>query len=113
MQDKKWASFFAEKRIGWQLQLAKEKGIIFGDIDSIIRRVQQKLSDHQPQPSLLHGDLWPSNCAAVADGGTVAFDPACYWGDRECDLAMLSFSLSCRCKSSTAISRSGRWKVVS
>lgn len=89
--DKKWASFFAEKRIGWQLQLAKEKGIIFGDIDSIIQRVQQRLANHQPQPSLLHGDLWPSNCAAVADGGTVAFDPACYWGDRECDLAMLSF----------------------
>ncbi|SQI25157.1 Ribulosamine/erythrulosamine 3- kinase potentially involved in protein deglycation [Salmonella enterica subsp. arizonae] len=42
----------------------------------------------QPQPSLLHGDLWSANCALGPDGPYI-FDPACYWGDRECDLAML------------------------
>ncbi len=41
-----------------------------------------------PQPSLLHGDLWSGNCALGPDGPYI-FDPACYWGDRECDLAML------------------------
>ncbi|ANI31900.1 hypothetical protein PL78_18995 [Yersinia entomophaga] len=85
---RRWAQFFAEQRIGWQLQLAAEKGMIFGDIDEIIALVQAKLQNHQPQPSLLHGDLWPANCAASANG-PVIFDPACYWGDRECDLAML------------------------
>jgi fructosamine-3-kinase len=60
----------------------------FGDIDSIVDNVQQRLSNHQPQPSLLHGDLWSGNCA-LGPNGPYIFDPACYWGDRECDLAML------------------------
>lgn len=85
---RRWAQFFSEQRIGWQLQLAAEKGMSFGDIDQITALVQERLLGHQPQPSLLHGDLWPANCAASANG-PVIFDPACYWGDRECDLAML------------------------
>ncbi|AHF77134.1 Phosphotransferase/kinase [Sodalis praecaptivus] len=85
---RRWSRFFAEQRIGWQLQLAAEKGLVFGDIDTLIDRVEQRLHDHQPQPSLLHGDLWPDNCANSDQGGFL-FDPASYWGDRECDLATL------------------------
>ena len=81
-------AFFAEQRIGWQLELAAEKGIAFGNIDAIVEHIQQRLASHQPQPSLLHGDLWSGNCALGPDGPYI-FDPACYWGDRECDLAML------------------------
>ncbi|WP_034947851.1 fructosamine kinase family protein [Erwinia oleae] len=87
---KRWSVFFAEQRIGWQLQLAAEKGILYGDIDLIVTCVQRALVAHHPQPSLLHGDLWPANCAGSADGPWL-FDPACYWGDRECDLAMLAW----------------------
>ncbi len=72
----------------WQLELAAEKGIAFGNIDAIVEHIQQRLASHQPQPSLLHGDLWSGNCALGPDGPYI-FDPACYWGDRECDLAML------------------------
>ncbi|AVR04577.1 fructosamine kinase family protein [Pluralibacter gergoviae] len=85
---RRWSTFFAEQRIGWQLELAAEKGITFGDIDAIVSHVHQRLQNHQPQPSLLHGDLWSGNCALGPDGPCM-FDPACYWGDRECDLAML------------------------
>ena len=77
-----------QRRIGWQLELAAEKGIAFGNIDAIVEHIQQRLASHQPQPSLLHGDLWSGNCALGPDGPYI-FDPACYWGDRECDLAML------------------------
>ncbi|CCJ96466.1 Fructosamine kinase family protein, At3g61080 homolog [Cronobacter malonaticus 681] len=80
--------FFAEQRIGWQLELAAEKGMEFGDIDRIVDAVHQQLISHQPAPSLLHGDLWSGNCA-LGPVGPYIFDPACYWGDRECDLAML------------------------
>lgn len=83
-----WSVFFAEQRIGWQLQLAAEKGLHFGDIDKLIARVEQRLAGHQPQPSLLHGDLWSDNYLNTPQG-CYLFDPACYWGDRECDLAML------------------------
>ena len=85
---RRWSTFFAEQRIGWQLELAAEKGLTFGDIDAIVSHVQQRLQNHLPQPSLLHGDLWSCNCALGPDGPCM-FDPACYWGDRECDLAML------------------------
>ncbi|QKJ87000.1 fructosamine kinase family protein [Paramixta manurensis] len=85
---RRWSVFFAEQRIGWQLQLAAEKGIQYGDMEVIVDCVQRALASHHPQPSLLHGDLWPANCAG-SDSGPWIFDPACYWGDRECDLAML------------------------
>lgn len=43
-----------------------------------------------PRPSLLHGDLWSGNIL-VNDGRLAALiDPACYYGDAEVDLAMLS-----------------------
>jgi fructosamine-3-kinase len=85
---RRWSTFFSQQRIGWQLQLALEKGMNFGDIEQICELVRLRLQNHQPQPSLLHGDLWPHNCGSSAQG-PVIFDPACYWGDRECDLAML------------------------
>ncbi|MFD1802756.1 fructosamine kinase family protein [Mixta tenebrionis] len=85
---RRWSRFFSEQRIGWQLQLAEEKGIRYGNSDLIIDCVQRALASHHPQPSLLHGDLWPGNCAG-SDSGPWIYDPACYWGDRECDLAML------------------------
>ena len=42
---------------------------------------------HAPTPSLLHGDLWSGNASFTNDGTPVIYDPACYFGDRECDLA--------------------------
>lgn len=95
---------FAEQRIGWQLELAAEKGIAFGNIDAIVEHIQQRLASHQPQPSLLHGDLWSGNCALGPDGPYI-FDPACYWGDRECDWRCYRCILNSRHKSMTAISQ--------
>jgi len=43
---------------------------------------------YSPLPSLLHGDLWSGNHAYLQDGTPTIFDPAIYYGDRECDLAM-------------------------
>ena len=84
---KKWGRFFAEQRIGWQLQLLNEKGVNFGDIDTIVETVHDRLANHNPRPSLLHGDLWHGN-VAISAFGPICYDPACYWGDRECDIAM-------------------------
>lgn len=45
-------------------------------------------TNYQPIPSLLHGDLWTGNAATDREGNPVIFDPACYYGDREAELAM-------------------------
>lgn len=85
---KKWSTFFADHRIGWQLQLLKEKGLVFTDIEQTVQQVQSLLSSHQPKPSLLHGNLTPEHIALTVTGPSV-FQPACYWGDREYDVAIL------------------------
>ncbi|TMX45840.1 fructosamine kinase family protein [Vibrio sp. Hep-1b-8] len=85
--DRKWSRFFAEQRIGWQLQLMQEKGINLVDINDFTQLIQTRLANHQPKPSLLHGDLWHGNVASSVFG-PICYDPASYWGDRECDIAM-------------------------
>jgi fructosamine-3-kinase len=47
--------------------------------------VLPRVLDHDPVPSLVHGDLWAGN---VLDE-RVVIDPAVHHGDRELDLAML------------------------
>ena len=44
---------------------------------------------YRPRASLLHGDLWSGNQGADRDGNPVIYDPACYYGDHEADLAMM------------------------
>jgi protein-ribulosamine 3-kinase len=86
-----WIAFFRERRLGFQLQLARER-IRSGKLLALGERLMESLpgffADHKPAPSLLHGDLWGGNHAYLADGAPVTFDPAAYYGDRECDLAM-------------------------
>ncbi|MCW6036580.1 fructosamine kinase family protein [Spirulina subsalsa FACHB-351] len=83
-----WADFFTEHRIGFQLRLAKRRGGGFPDLGTVLDAVRDRLGDWQPQPSLVHGDLWSGNAACTVQGEPVILDPATYWGDREVDLAM-------------------------
>lgn len=83
-----WADFFAEKRIGYQLKLANRRGGNFTNSQEIIEKVRKNLRNHYPSPSLVHGDLWSGNAGFTDNGQGVIFDPACYYGDREVDIAM-------------------------
>jgi fructosamine-3-kinase len=83
-----WADFFAQHRIGYQLKLGQRRGGIFPDYTEIVEAVRNILADRNPQPSLVHGDLWSGNVAVTESGEPVILDPAIYYGDREVDLAM-------------------------
>lgn len=83
-----WADFFAEQRIGYQLNLAKGKDSGFSNSDQVVRAVRTQLADRQPVASLVHGDLWSGNADVTTDGQPTIFDPASYYGDREVDIAM-------------------------
>lgn len=83
-----WVGFWRRRRLGPQLELAARHGHRLRGGERLLARLDQLLAGHTPAPSLLHGDLWGGNWAALADGTPVLFDPAVYYGDRETDLAM-------------------------
>ncbi|EAZ90113.1 fructosamine kinase family protein [Crocosphaera chwakensis] len=84
----KWSDFFADYRIGYQLKSASRKGGNFGNYSQIVEKVRDILSTINPQPSLVHGDLWSGNAAVTEAEEPVILDPATYYGDREVDIAM-------------------------
>jgi len=90
--DDDWVRFFAERRLIEQLRLAERSGLAPRAIERGRRLAESCgafFKGYRPRASLLHGDLWSGNWAAVAGSGEpVVFDPAVYFGDREADLAM-------------------------
>ena len=86
-----WIAFWRERRLGYQLQRAAQNGYggaLQRDGEALMARLDGFFSDYRPRHSLLHGDLWGGNHGYLDDGAPVIFDPAVYYGDRECDLAM-------------------------
>jgi protein-ribulosamine 3-kinase len=87
-----WVEFWREQRLGLQLKLAKNNRLDSKMIDAGERlndRVAAFFTNYHPQASLLHGDLWSGNQGADKAGNPVIFDPACYYGDHQADLAMM------------------------
>ena len=85
---KDWVSFWIEYRLAFQIRLAQSKGWRCAIAESkIYAAIPRFFDNYQPQPSMVHGDLWGGN-AAFVDSEPVIFDPALYFGDREVDLAM-------------------------
>jgi fructosamine-3-kinase len=86
-----WVEFFREQRLKFQLQLARRNGYSgswLQDAERLLDRLPAFFSHYQPQPSILHGDLWSGNYGYDREGNPTIFDPAFYYGDREADLAM-------------------------
>lgn len=85
-----WPEFFATARLEPQLRRAETSGAgarMIASVSAVIDRLH-RLLDHEPQPSLIHGDLWGGNWGVIDDDEPVVFDPAVHYADRECDLAM-------------------------
>ena len=92
-RDPDWHRFFGEARIGFQMELAVERGLVDSDMARKLEQIVHRLPDLLPppdgdRPSLLHGDLWGGNVISGPAGEQVLIDPAVYFGHREADLAM-------------------------
>lgn len=81
-----WISFWADRRLRCHI----------AQIDYSLGLRVEALCDHlgelipaRPVPALLHGDLWSGNILFGGAGVAALINPACYFGDREVDLAML------------------------
>jgi protein-ribulosamine 3-kinase len=86
-----WLTFWREHRLRFQLKLAANKGYggrLQTSGDQLLSDMGAFFTDHRVKSALLHGDLWAGNAAVDKRGNPVIFDPACYYGDRETDLAM-------------------------
>ena len=82
-----WPAFWGERR------LANQTSHLAADLAARIETLAADLANRlpaQPGASLLHGDLWSGNILVAEGRVTGLIDPACYYGDREVDLAMLS-----------------------
>lgn len=82
-----WAQFWWHNRLAPQLDMARRNRALMVDTRRLKILSDRLLAGHQPLASLLHGDLWGGNKGYLRDGQPVLFDPACYFGDRETDLA--------------------------
>lgn len=80
---RRWSTFLLNNGLAGSWNWRQKKGSLSAIsmpsssiFSSVLPRINRSL--------LLHGDLWSGNCALGPDGPYI-FDPACYWGDRECD----------------------------
>ena len=91
-EKQKWVSFYFNKRILYQLELAEKLGNSTPDLRKGISKLEEKIEeiigDSEESPSLLHGDLWSGNFMVDENGEVVLIDPAVYYGHREADLGM-------------------------
>ena len=75
-----WVAFFAEQRLGYQLRMARQRGLGSGEfyrlIEQLIAELDKWLTVPEDPPSLLHGDLWSGNFLVDENGLPVLFDPA-------------------------------------
>lgn len=88
-----WIAFYGSERLGALTERLQAKGAPASLLSAVRRLIGElpRLFDdgHRPRPSLIHGDLWSGNWAALADGTPVIFDPAVSVSDAEAELAMM------------------------
>ncbi|CAK0796468.1 unnamed protein product [Prorocentrum cordatum] len=92
-RDMDWVEFWREYRLGDQLRMLRERNPADTEVQELGAELMEMLPElFEPigggakvQPSLLHGDLWSGNIAALKDGMPVIIDPACYYGHYEAD----------------------------
>ncbi|MBM7540856.1 fructosamine kinase family protein [Amphibacillus cookii] len=85
-----WVDYFATMRLGNQLNIGIDQGIITGQrrakLESLITNLKNLLPE-RPQSSLLHGDLWGGNWLSGTNHSPYLIDPAIVQGDRHFELA--------------------------
>ena len=86
-----WIAFFANERLKPQLQRARQRGLSTPAAERTAQVIEQldRWLPSRPPCGQVHGDLWQGNLGQ-ANGEPVFYDPACYHGDPQVDLAMLN-----------------------
>jgi fructosamine-3-kinase len=89
-----WIEFYGRWRLGHQLGLASNAGLLSlaerGSIERLIARLDTWLIEPPAGPVLIHGDLWSGNLHVAAGGDPALIDPAAYFAHREAELGMMT-----------------------
>jgi fructosamine-3-kinase len=87
-----WVEFYRDNRLLPQIQRARTLNLIpphrFRLLDLLIERLESLYKGHNPESSMIHGDLWAGNLLGAGDQ-PVLIDPAVYFADREMELAYM------------------------
>jgi fructosamine-3-kinase len=90
----RWVDFYGQSRLGYQLRLATDAGLVSHDdrrrIESLMNRLGEWIDEPAGGPSLIHGDLWSGNLHTDQNGGPALIDPAAYYAHREAELGMMT-----------------------
>ena len=99
-----WCNFYLNHRLLPQIRLFESNGHCIQEKELFLQKARERLSSHNPSPSLLHGfallfctmsrDLWGGNVGFIRPSTPVLFDPATYYGDRETDILMTQVTTS-------------------
>lgn len=88
-----WVTFYGEHRLNDMAMRAHKAGrlpsVTLKRLENFITNLADYIPDN-PEPSLLHGDLWGGNILVDNDHVAAFIDPAIYWGHAEIDLAFLT-----------------------
>ncbi|KAJ6649082.1 Fructosamine-3-kinase [Pseudolycoriella hygida] len=92
---KDWITFFTRNRLEHQIKMIEENyndrkvNELWSELQLKIPKFFKYFTDHaiNIKPSLLHGDLWSGN-ACESNGQPFIFDPCCFYGHSEYDLAI-------------------------
>ena len=85
-----WVEFFTKQRIIHLLKLIEIRRCPTApwrhSLNLFVDKLP-KLLTHNPQPSLIHGDLWSGNILK-SENGPALIDPACAYTDREMEMGI-------------------------
>lgn len=87
-----WPRFYRDCRLMPQIETVRKNKLLHQSRESQLQKIletcETTLTDFEPRPSLLHGDLWSGNFLSTGDEAVV-IDPATYWGEREMEIAFI------------------------
>jgi fructosamine-3-kinase len=89
-----WVEFYRRARLEHQLALGVRRGHYTAadcrQIDALIARLDEWLTEPAEGPALIHGDLWSGNLHTTAGGLPALIDPAAHFAHREAELGMMT-----------------------
>ena len=89
-----WITFYRSARLGCQVDLATNAGLLASAdrrlFDRLLAKLGTRLTEPAEGPALVHGDLWAGNLHITTSGAPALLDPAAHYAHREAELGIMT-----------------------